>query len=115
MIAQYKQEVLMDYERMSQVVLRRLEREYEEHEKSGAPFAFIGTDEAYASVVELYANPEPNWVGKRKDIAYLPGRVSMMNTCHLQDTLSSCGAKNASNQRVEEFRDLHLEIAISLG
>ena len=139
MIAQYKQEILADYEQMGQVALRRLEREYEEHKKSGAPFvydilvlsgggakgafgsgflegwgtitstsharpefdmvtgvstgsliapfAFIGTDEAYSSVVEFYANPDPDWVRKRKGIVWLPSRVSMMNTCHLQDTI----------------------------
>jgi predicted acylesterase/phospholipase RssA len=138
-IAQYKQEILADYAQLNQMALRRLEREYEEHENSGAPFvydilvlsgggakgafgsgflegwgsitsvsharpefdmvtgvstgaliapfAFIGTDEAYASVVEFYANPEPHWVRKRKGIAYLPSRVSMMNTCHLHDTI----------------------------
>jgi predicted acylesterase/phospholipase RssA len=52
-----------------------------------APFAFIGTDEAYSNVVEFYANPDPDWVRKRKGIAYLASRVSMMNTCHLQDTI----------------------------
>jgi predicted acylesterase/phospholipase RssA len=52
-----------------------------------APFAFIGTDEAYASVVEFYANPKPNWVKKRGMLAFLPSHVSMMNTCHLQDTV----------------------------
>jgi predicted acylesterase/phospholipase RssA len=139
MIAQYKQEILADYEQMKQTVFRRLETEYEEHKTTGAPFvydililsgggakgafgsgflegwgtvtssgferpefdmvtgvstgaliapfAFIGTDEAYASVVDFYANPDPNWVRKRKGIAYLPSRVSMMNTCHLQDTI----------------------------
>ena len=139
MIAQYGQRLVADYERMSQVVLRRLEREYEEHEKSGAPFvydilvisgggakgafgsgflegwgtitsasharpefdmvtgvstgaliapfAFIGTDEAYANIVEFYANPDPDWVRKRKGISYLPSRVSLTNTCHLHDTI----------------------------
>jgi len=139
MIAQYKQEIVAEYEQVSQVVFRRLEREYEEHKNSGAPFvydililsgggakgafgsgflegwgaitsgsharpefdmvtgvstgaliapfAFIGTDEAYASVVEFYANPNPRWVRKRKPITLLPSRVSMMNTCHLYDTI----------------------------
>ena len=160
MIAQYKQEIVADYKQMSQVAFRRLEREYEEYKKSGAPFvydililsgggakgafgsgflegwgtitsasharpefdmvtgvstgaliapfAFIGTDEAYASIVEFYANPDPDWVRKRKGIAYLPGRVSMMNTCHLQDTIrgnvgrstAEAIAKGASEDRL---------------
>jgi len=30
-----------------------------------APFAFIGTEEAYTSVADFYANPGENWVRKR--------------------------------------------------
>jgi len=52
-----------------------------------APFAFIGTDEAYTSVVDFYANPEENWVKKRGMIKFLPHHVSMFNDCGLQDMI----------------------------
>jgi len=54
-----------------------------------APFASLGTDEAYASVVDFYANPDPNWVKKRGMIKFLPSHISMYNNCHLQDTIRS--------------------------
>jgi hypothetical protein len=52
-----------------------------------APFAFIGTDEAYHTVADFYANPEANWVKKRGALYILPGHVSLYNDCHLQDTI----------------------------
>jgi predicted acylesterase/phospholipase RssA len=54
-----------------------------------APFAFLGTDEAYASAADFYANPEPNWMTKRGTIKFLPSHVSMYNNCHLHDTIRS--------------------------
>ena len=93
MIAQYKQEIEADYGQMNQAAFRRLEREYEEHKKSGAPFAFIGTDEAYASVVEFYANPDPKWVRKRKGFVWLPSRVSMMFDRQHMRALQELGRK----------------------
>jgi hypothetical protein len=52
-----------------------------------APFAAIGTDEAYARAVDFYANPQPNWIEARGAIKFLPKHVSMFNNCHLQDTI----------------------------
>jgi len=52
-----------------------------------APFVFQGTDEAYTSAADFYANPEPNWVEKRGMIKFLPSHISMFNNCHLQDTI----------------------------
>jgi len=52
-----------------------------------APFVFLGTDEAYTSAADFYANPEPNWVVKRGMIKFLPSHISMFNNCHLQDTI----------------------------
>jgi predicted acylesterase/phospholipase RssA len=52
-----------------------------------APFAFIGTDDAYADVLAFYANPEPNWVKARGAIKFMPNHVSMFNNCHLQDAI----------------------------
>jgi len=139
MIEQYRKTNRADRAEMSETVLRRFLREYEEHQATGAPFvydilivsgggakgafgagffegwatvtsganarpefdmvtgvstgalvapfAYIGTDKAYASVIEFYANPEPNWVKKRGWIKFLPSHVSLYNNCHLQDTI----------------------------
>ncbi len=52
-----------------------------------APFAYVGNDDAYSTVLEFYANPEPNWVKKRGAIIFMPNHVSMYNNCHLQDAV----------------------------
>ncbi len=52
-----------------------------------APFAFIGTDEAYSDVVEFYSNPKQGWVKKRGALHFLPGKVSVVNNCSLQETI----------------------------
>ena len=52
-----------------------------------SPFAIIGTDEAYTSVAEFYANPEKNWIRKRGDFYFKEGHVSLFNNCHLQDMI----------------------------
>ena len=54
-----------------------------------APFAFIGTDESYATIVQFYENPEPNWVKKRGLLYFKPGHVSLYNDCHLQEMIRS--------------------------
>jgi predicted acylesterase/phospholipase RssA len=139
MLTQYKQTVADDREQMKETIVRRLEREYEEHQATGepfvfdvlvisgggakgafgagflegwgtvppgpvarpefdvvtgvstgaliAPFAFVGTDEAYASVVDFYANPGENWVKKRGALYLMPNHVSLFNNCHLQDMI----------------------------
>jgi len=66
-----------------------------------APFAFIGSDEAYASAAEFYANPEENWITKRGTIKFLPNHVSMFNTCHLQDTVREAVGPSLVEQLVE--------------
>ncbi|MGB5160443.1 MAG: patatin-like phospholipase family protein [Thermoanaerobaculia bacterium] len=139
LIERYKTIVSADREQIAQTVLRRLEREYQEHQSSGepwvydvlvisgggakgafgagflegwgalpagpttrpefdvvtgvstgaliAPFAFAGTDEAYAEVADFYAEPEPNWAHKRGELALLPHHASLFNDCHLQDMI----------------------------
>ena len=52
-----------------------------------APFALIGTDESYSTVVDFYSNPEPNWVKKRGALYFKPGHVSLYNDCHLQEMI----------------------------
>jgi len=52
-----------------------------------APFAFIGTEEAYTSVAEFYANPDPNWSKKRGPLYINPSHVSLFNSNLLQQTI----------------------------
>lgn len=52
-----------------------------------APYAFGGTQEDYAEIVEFYANPEANWVKQRGKLAMMPHHVSLYNDCHLQETI----------------------------
>jgi len=141
MVARFKQTVADDREHMKETIVRRLEREFEEHRTTGdpfffdvlvisgggakgafgagflegwgtvasgpmvrpefdvvtgvstgaliSPFAFIGTDEAYADVIDFYASPEANWVKKRGALFLLPHQVSLFNNCHLQDMIRS--------------------------
>jgi hypothetical protein len=50
-----------------------------------APFAFIGTQESYASVAKFYADPQENWVKKRGKLYILPHHISLFNDLALQD------------------------------
>ncbi len=49
-----------------------------------APFAFIGTPEAYRKIVQIYQNPGSDWVRKRWIIPYLPGNVSVFDVSNLK-------------------------------
>ncbi len=42
-----------------------------------APYAFIGTDEAYAEILTFYENPQQNWVRMRPGLFFLPKNVSL--------------------------------------
>jgi len=54
-----------------------------------SPFAFAGTAESYASVVQFYANPQENWIKKRGLLFVKPHHVSLFNDCHLQETIGA--------------------------
>jgi hypothetical protein len=41
-----------------------------------APFAFLGTDEALESIVQLYRNPQDDWVKERGMLFFLPNNAS---------------------------------------
>ena len=41
-----------------------------------APFAFLGTDEALDSIVQLYRNPQDDWVKERGMLFFLPNNAS---------------------------------------
>jgi len=52
-----------------------------------APFAFIGTEEAFLSVAEFYANPDKNWAHKRGMLFIKPSHVSLFNDDLLQEMI----------------------------
>jgi len=52
-----------------------------------APFAFIGTDESYRAISDLYLDPQPNWARKRGLLPFLPKNSSLFNNCHLRDAI----------------------------
>jgi hypothetical protein len=137
MIEDYRKEVGTELQDLIKTSLRRIEREYKEHQETGAPFvhdiliisgggakgafgagfleawgdttsgptvrpdfdvvtgvstgaliapfAFIGTQESYASVAAFYANPQENWVKKRGKLFILPHHISLFNDVALQD------------------------------
>jgi hypothetical protein len=54
-----------------------------------APFAFVGTQEAYRTVVDEYRSPGRDWVRKRGIIPYLPGNVSLYDVSKLRAHIRS--------------------------
>ncbi len=52
-----------------------------------APFAFVGTPEAYNQIIELYQNPGADWVRERGIIPYLPGNVSLYDVSKLHERI----------------------------
>lgn len=54
-----------------------------------APFAFIGTPDAYKEIIGLYENPKSDWVRKRGFIPYLPGNVSLYDVKNLNSKIRS--------------------------
>ena len=52
-----------------------------------APYAFVGTDEAYAQVADMYRNPGSDWVRPRGLLGYLPFGLSLFNVNRLHDSI----------------------------
>ena len=50
-----------------------------------APFAFVGSKEAYVKVADFYADPQENWIKKRGELIFLPSHLSLFNNLGLQD------------------------------
>jgi len=153
----YASESIADRKHLADTVVRRLEREYENHMKTGAefvydilvlsgggakgafgagfmegwgtlppgpnarpdfdmvtgvstgalisPYAFVGTDEAYTSVAQFFANPEENWVKKRGAFYFKKGHVSLFNNCHLQDMIRGAVNEQLVRSIAEETED----------
>ena len=49
-----------------------------------APFAFVGTSEAYDTIDRFYRNPGSDWIKKRRPLAFWPSRISMYNNENLE-------------------------------
>lgn len=59
-----------------------------------APFAFIGTDEEYARVADLYRNPRKDWIQDRGLLFFLPANESFAEIPGLERELrEAIGAK----------------------
>lgn len=52
-----------------------------------APFAFVGTDQAYDRIVELYDNPKPDWVRMNGLFFLSPANPSLLNISGLERDL----------------------------
>jgi len=52
-----------------------------------APFAFVGTNEAYSEIVELYRNPEENLIVPRTMLSFLTGSDAYYNTSGLYNRI----------------------------
>jgi len=73
-----------------------------------APYAFIGTPEAYDTIDRFYRNPHSDWVKKRRPLAFWPSRVSMFNNekleayirDHINEDLVRAVAEGAEEDRI---------------
>ena len=52
-----------------------------------APFAFVGTDEAYATIVDLYSNPTADWATRRSLWRVLTRGQSLTDPTELRNTI----------------------------
>jgi hypothetical protein len=54
-----------------------------------APFAFLGTDDALDSIVQLYRNPQDDWVKERGMLFFLPNNASFAEVPGLEREVRS--------------------------
>ena len=54
-----------------------------------APFAFIGTPDAYRTISEIYENPQRDWARRRSILRFLPGNVSLYDVSNLHNKIES--------------------------
>ena len=52
-----------------------------------APFAFVGTEDSYAALVEHYSNPNPEWVRSRGLLSFLPSNSSLLDASGLRENV----------------------------
>lgn len=79
-----------------------------------APFAFLGTSHDYRTIVNLYENPESDWVRKQWIFGYLPGNVSLFDNSNLHAKIRSTITPDlirAMAVEADEERQLHVGAA----
>jgi hypothetical protein len=76
-----------------------------------APFAFIGTAEAYEDIISLYENPGSDWVKKRSIFPYLPGNVSIYDISKLHETVQSVITENII-ERIRQGAAEHRQLLV---
>ena len=76
-----------------------------------APFAFIGTAEAYDDIIRLYENPGADWVRERGIIPYLPGNVSLYDVSKLRETIQLVITKSMIAQ-IKEGATEHRQLLV---
>jgi hypothetical protein len=167
----YAKAVAVERRQLGDATMRRIEREYEDHKETGAPFvrdiliisgggskgafgagfldgwgavtgpttrpqfdvvtgvstgaliapfAFIGTDADYRSVVDFYANPDENWAHKRGMLYLNPKHVSLFNDDLLQEmirvsvdeSLAQRIAAGAAEDRTLQIGATNLDVGI---
>ena len=76
-----------------------------------APFAFIGTEEAYEDIISLYENPGSDWVRERGIIPYLPGNVSLYDVSKLHETIQLVITENMV-EHIKEGATEHRQLLV---
>jgi predicted acylesterase/phospholipase RssA len=66
-----------------------------------APFAFIGSDEAIESIVQLYRNPKEDWVNERGILFFLPNNASFAEIPGLERELHAYVTQDMLRKIVE--------------
>ncbi|HQY89505.1 MAG TPA: patatin-like phospholipase family protein, partial [Tepidisphaeraceae bacterium] len=70
-----------------------------------APFAFIGDDEAYEAINQLYRNPEKDWVKSRWPLAFLPNHVSLAEVPGLEREMKRVFTLEMAQEVVQRASD----------
>lgn len=70
-----------------------------------APFAFIGTDESVERIVQLYRNPQKDWVKNRWPLYFLPNNLSFAEVPGLERELRTNVTLETAVQIAEAGRD----------
>lgn len=70
-----------------------------------APFAFVGTPEAYDKIIKLYENPGPDWVRDRGLLSYLPGNSAIYDISKLHEKIYSV----ISSAMIKDLKKGHKE------
>lgn len=62
-----------------------------------APFAFLGTTDAYDAIVELYENPGQDWVREKGLLALIQGDPALYDVSKLQDRIKKVVTPDLAN------------------